>query len=808
METKHCYHCGDTNPAKPDVHDDKAFCCNGCVQVYRLLTDAGLEDVYQSEGYLPSANQSKADYSYLDLPDVQAKLIRYENEGLKVVSFELPTIHCASCLYILEAMPSWQPGVKRLDVQFSSKRAIIYFDPESIELSSIAQRLHSIGYPLNINLDASESKADGAKHYIAPLAVAGFCFGNIMLFSLPEYLGLDNDLYSEFGHLFRYLSMILALPVMLYSANVWHKSAYQAIRRRIVTIDLPIVAGIWVLFLRSIYEVMVLNQPGFFDSLAGLIFFLLIGKWYQQKTFDRLSFDRNFTAFLPLVVQAENAKGERFQKSASNIEVGDVLFVRHGEIIPVDARLLSDHARINYSFITGEAEPETVTKDTQLFAGGSVQGKAIRVEVLKPLEESYLHALWDSRRKGLKSRFQNITDSVSANFSIAILLTALVGALVWLPFDASKAAMVFTAVLIVACPCALALAAPFSMGSGIRTLARRGIYIKNPDAMERLGTVSTLVFDKTGTLSYNEREKIDYVGTPLSSEERMMMASAVQQSAHPVSTSLSTYLNSNVASEPDHFEELEGRGIEAHINGRIIRIGSAAFAGASEQEGARVYVSIDGEPRGHFSWKSHYRDGIDDMLNSLSAHYPIALLSGDGDAERAALTSLFSRWGDMRFRQKPDEKMNYIDGLQENDARVLMAGDGLNDTAALKTAWFGMAVSENTQSFGPSSDGIIESSKISMLPDVLRYAKQLQALTKESLRLSLVYNIVGLSFALAGVLTPIYCAILMPLSSVTVVGYVVLREQGVRRQVFGNQSRTTSFISKRYRSPLSGQTAS
>lgn len=808
MANDKCFHCGDTNPAKPDVYDGKYFCCNGCIQVYRLLSDAGLEDVYQNEGYLPSANQSKTDYSYLDLPEIQAKLIRYEADGLKVVSFELPTIHCASCLYVLEAMPSWQTGIQRLDVQFSSKRTIIYYDPDAIALSSIAERLHSIGYPLTINLDTNDVRSDGAKHFIAPMAVAGFCFGNIMMFSLPEYLGLDNDLYREFGHLFRYLSMFLALPVMLYSAHVWHKSAYQALKRRMVTIDVPIVAGIWVLFLRSIYEVVALHQPGFFDSLAGLVFFLLIGKWYQQKTFDRLSFDRNFTAFLPLVVYTENEHGERNQKSASDIKVGDILFIRHGEIIPVDARLLSPTASINYSFITGEAEPELIKKDAQLFAGGSVKGKAIRIEVLRAIEESYLHALWDTRRKGLKSRFKNITDSVSANFSIAILATALVGALVWLPFSASTAAMVFTAVLIVACPCALALAAPFSMGSGIRTLAKHGVYIKNPDAMERLGTVSQLVFDKTGTLSHNEREKIEYLGETLSSEDRVLIASTVQQSAHPVSTALSSFFNSSEVSEPEAFEEIEGQGIEARIDGHTIRIGSAAFTGSKDTENARVYVSINNTPQGAFLWNSHYRNGIGSMLKTLGNNYPITLLSGDADAEKTALKTLYPNWKQLLFRQKPEEKMDVIEGIQSKNQRVLMAGDGLNDTAALKTAWFGLAVSENTQSFGPSSDGIIESDKLTILPNVMDYAKRLQRVTRESLRLSLVYNVLGLSFALAGVLTPIYCAILMPLSSITVVGYVVLRERRVRLQVFGNQIRTTSPISKRYRSSLSGQVAS
>ncbi|MCC5917934.1 MAG: heavy metal translocating P-type ATPase metal-binding domain-containing protein, partial [Cryomorphaceae bacterium] len=473
MKGEQCFHCGEPLPTKPNLFDNKSFCCNGCVQVYKLLSESGLDGVYENEGFLPTANQKLEDYSYLDQAEIQKALIRYEKEGVKVVSFELPNIHCASCLFVLEAMPSWQDGIKRVDVQFSSRRAIIYFDPNSLKLSEVASRLHQIGYPIHLNLDNTEKAPDGSRRYIAPMAVAGFCFGNIMMFSLPEYLGLDNLDHGEYGHLFRYLSMLLTFPVMFYAANVWHKSAFEALKRKAITIDLPIVAGIWVLFLRSIYEVVALHQPGFFDSLAGLVFFLLIGKWYQQKTFDRLSFDKSFTAFLPLAVKVFDKDENIVSKSAAGIEKGDELFIRHGEIIPVDGELISETADINYSFITGESLPEQIKSGDQIFAGGSVHGKAIRVKALRKVEESYLHALWDSQKSGVKSTFQNMTDSISANFSAAILIIAAVGALIWLPFDASKSAMVFTAVLIVACPCALALAAPFSMGSGIRSLAKR-----------------------------------------------------------------------------------------------------------------------------------------------------------------------------------------------------------------------------------------------------------------------------------------------------------------------------------------------
>ncbi len=782
MSEKNCFHCGEPNPSKPIVHQEKEFCCNGCVQVYRLLSDAGLDGIYEQEGYLPTANRPKEDYSYLDQPDILQALVRYANDEVTVVSFELPDIHCAACLYVLEAMPGWKKGIKRLDVQFSSRRAIIYFDPKEIKLSELASALHDIGYPLRLNLDDKEEATSSGKRYIAPLAVAGFCFGNIMMFSLPEYLGLDNTYYRNFGDLFRYLSMFLALPVMLFSANTWHRSAWGALKNAKMTIDVPIVVGIWVLFIRSVYEVVALAQPGFFDSLAGLVFFLLIGKWYQQKTFDRLAFDRNFTAFLPLAIRYIDAEGKIAVKSAANIEVDDVLYLRHGEILPVDGELVSDKGEINYSFITGESEPEKVEQSDQIFAGGSIVGKALKIKALKKVEESYLHALWNSQKSGVKSSFQNITDSISSNFSTGILVVALVGFLAWLPFNASTAAMVFTAVLIVACPCALALAAPFSMGSGIRTLAKQGFYVKNPDSMERLGTVNQIVFDKTGTLSLHDREKITWTGENMSVETKVFVASTALQSTHPASLAIAQYFNFDTVEEPDAYEEHQGKGIQDTFGDQVIRIGSAEFTGAEKHEEGRVYLAINGELLGYFSWKNHYRQGLPEMLKRLGKNFQLSLVSGDTDGEKTTLQEIFSGWLDMLFKQKPDEKQTYIAEHQEKGSRVLMAGDGLNDAAALSEAWFGLAVSEHTQAFGPSSDGIMVADRLSELPKVLDYAQSLQKITRESLRLSLIYNIVGLSFALAGVLTPIYCAILMPLSSVTVVGYVVLREQQMRRK--------------------------
>ncbi|MCC5917073.1 MAG: cation-translocating P-type ATPase, partial [Cryomorphaceae bacterium] len=323
---------------------------------------------------------------------------------------------------------------------------------------------------------------------------------------------------------------------------------------------------------------------------------------------------------------------------------------------------------------------------------------------------------------------------------------------------------------------------------GIRSLAKRGVFIKNPDAMERMGTIDTLIFDKTGTLSFHDREKIQWLGDVLSGEEKTLIASTAHQSGHPSSHAIAHYLNANLL-DPDDFEETTGKGVTARFGQQQIQLGSADFVGAESREKARVFVAIDGEVRGFFSWKSQYRSGIDEMLHKLSKSYPIALLSGDTDTERPALLKLFEGWKDLWFKQKPDEKMNIVENWQLEGKRVLMAGDGLNDSAALQTAWFGLAVSENTQAFGPSSDGIIQADALPHLPEILQYAKKLQQVTRESLRISLIYNVLGLSFALAGVLTPIYCAILMPLSSVSVVAYVVLRERAVHAVIMGQRKK-------------------
>src|SRR5690606_7561772 len=322
---------------------------------------------------------------------------------------------------------------------------------------------------------------------IYKLGVAGFAFGNIMLLSFPEYFEVDEFWLNQYKPFFRYIMLGMSLPVLFYAASGYFISAYKGLKAHVLNMDVPLALGIFVLFARSGFEVIMDTGQGFFDSLSGLVFFLLLGKFFQQKTYNFLSFERDYKSYFPIgITRILNGKEESIQ--VYDIEQGNRLLIRNEELIPVDGILINGHARIDYSFVTGESEAVRKQSGDKLFAGGKQMGGAIEMEALKSVSQSYLTQLWSNdvfstdKNKG----FKNITDSISKYFTIVILLIAFGAGGFWLWYDPSKAMNVFTAILIIACPCALAMSAPFTLGNLLRIFGKKKFYLKNASVIEQL----------------------------------------------------------------------------------------------------------------------------------------------------------------------------------------------------------------------------------------------------------------------------------------------------------------------------------
>lgn len=780
-----CFHCGDACEAGVIQQDERDFCCEGCRTVYTLLRDNGLDGYYRIN---PAAgvsrkNQSAERYAWLDDPDVEQRLLEFSEGRHGRIRLHLPQIHCASCIWLLENLPKLHPGFLNSHVNFPKREASIVYDRDAISLRQAVETLAAIGYPPDIKLDRiaeRKTRTPETKLYLQ-LGIAGFSFGNIMLLSFPEYLGMEA---WDGGHLPFYINLfniLLATPVLFYSSQDYFKSAWAGIKYRDWNIDIPIALGMVTLYVRSLYEIATDLGPGYLDSLAGLAFFLLTGKWFQRRTYQQLSFDRDYKSYFPVAAQRLDAKGEEQSVTLDKLAPGDEVIIRHSELIPADARLVSGRANIDYSFVTGEAEPVAKQPGERLFAGGRQEGEAIRVLLERRVDQSYLTRLWEESdlRGEADSSASGIAKRVGRYFTGSILTVGVVSLAYWWPQDPTLAINAFTAVLIIACPCALALAVPFTLGNAMRLLGRVGAYLKNTEAIERMASVDAIVFDKTGTLTAHREPQVAPLGQTPDSPTRAALLALARQSAHPMSQAIAQWLRrqgADGAAVIEGFEEQTGKGIAAVVDGRPLHIGSRSWARVTEAElagEAEVFWRWGNGQYGGFAVRQAYREGLDAVLSQLAEVGELHLLSGDNEREARHLQPLFPAGAQLRFRQSPHDKLAFIRQLSENGKKVLMIGDGLNDAGALRRADVGLVITETANNFTPASDAIFEGARFNRLPDLLRFARGSVRLVYFAFFLALLYNVVGLSFAVRGALSPVVAAILMPLSSITIVAFGV-----------------------------------
>jgi Cu+-exporting ATPase len=533
------------------------------------------------------------------------------------------------------------------------------------------------------------------------------------------------------------------------------------------------------MFVRSTIDITFGYGSGFFDSLTGLIFFMLLGKMFQIKSYSFLSFERDFKSYFPIAITRINSDTSEESVPVYDIEKGNRLLIRNQELIPVDGILISEKAAIDYSFVTGEAIPMTKKSGDKIFAGGKQIGKVIEMEVLYAVSQSYLTQLWsnDVFQKRVEQRHKSITDTISRYFTPVLLLIAFTAFGYWIFMDANTAFNVFTAILIVACPCALALTAPFTMGNVLRILGKQKFYLKNALVIEQLAKVDTIVFDKTGTITTTKTAKIAYQGKSLSTDNLLNIKTVLRASNHPLSRMLYDFLPEMKSVVVTEFEEITGKGIRAKVGGMEVVIGSAVFAGSLEKYAAlqtAVHISINSVYYGKYVFNNQYREGLENLFKSLKKEYQIKVLSGDNQGEKSALEQLLPAGTELIFNQKPEQKLAFIKQLQEQGRNVMMVGDGLNDAGALAQSNIGISISENVNVFSPACDGILEANEFQKLDYFMRLSKKAMTTIRMSFGLSLLYNIIGLSFAITGHLEPLVAAIIMPLSTITIVSFVTI----------------------------------
>ena len=772
-----CYHCGDACKTNEYTAGDKHFCCIGCKTVYGILAKNNLctyYDLNQQPGSTQN-NQTRANkFEYLDDLAIQQKLLQFTDGKTSHANFYLPQIHCSSCLWLLENLNSLHNGIVSARVNYTKKELWVVFANQSTSLRKVVEALSSIGYEPHISLqngvDSAIKKTDRSRWY--KIGVAGFCFSNIMMLSLPEYFGGQGGVQNNIAILLRSLIVALSLPVFFYSAAEFFTAAWKGLRNGYLNIDAPVALALVITFLRSLYEIFSGTGVGYLDSMTGIVFFMLIGRWLQDKTQQSISFDRDYASFFPIAVNVVN-NGKVAPCAVEKIKEDDIIQVYHNEIIPVDAMLSKSKAQIDYSFVNGESLPVTVQPGEMIYAGGKQLGGMLELVVVKKVAQSYLTNLWNKHIPNSKeNNAPTLFDAIAKYFTYAVLAIGLIAAIYW--YKQTQTVLMWnaiTTVLIVACPCALLLSANYTNGNIMRILGLNKFYLKNPAVIDRMAELDYIVFDKTGTLTKSREAKIIYTGSLLTAEQKNGLAQLLKQSSHPVAKTVYDFLNITVENILTNFKETAGAGIEGWVNESHIKAGSAAFMQTNATEkGTALYVSIDGQLMGVFKIVNQYRWGIFDLIKQLKNKFSVAILSGDNDAELPVLRNEIGANNIFLFNQQPQEKAAFIKALQTNNAaKIMMVGDGLNDAIALQQSNVGIAVTDSSNSFTPASDGIIDAGVITKLHQFIAFAKTGRSIIIGCFIISAVYNVIGLWFAVKGTLSPVIAAILMPISSVTII---------------------------------------
>jgi len=826
----YCTHCGQDCRTTPADTDGAVFCCDGCRQVYHLIRQHDLGEYYRLKGGASQQGKgdSGSDYAYLNDPEIRQRFIDFEDNRHYRVSLHVPDIHCTACVYLLERLHRFIPGISESRVDYLRKELQLKVAKPGPDLPEIARLLHRLGYPPEWQSTTSDSRHNRKQRnqLIRKMAVAGFAFGNIMLLSLSDYLsthGIEEPLVKSAT---RMLSLLLSLPVVAYSASDYFTTAWEALKKKIIKLDIPIAIGVAVLFLRSTYEIASGAGTGYLDSLSALVFFLLLGRLFQEKTFHHIQFDRGHASFFPLAVlrrqppawgqelgvvnpnrsdsalnprPAESPAGPAAPGDADEQEVGihhlvagDRIRVRHQEVVPADSLLVDSSGLIDYSFVTGESEPVACYKGDVIYAGGRVAGTSLVLEVMKPAAEAYLMRLWNQNSTDPSPRqsaaYQGTADRIARFFTPAVILIALAGFGAWWPYSPSTAFQVLSAVLIIACPCALALSAPLSLGNGLRLLSRAEFFARNTSTLDRLARIRCLVFDKTGTLSHQELGPMNEDRVEWDQQQRSLVQAVCRNSTHPLSKMIARSLPYNPKHNVQLYDELEGKGINALVDGHNVQIGQPfgeahnnsvdsrphAITGQAGT-GNQVHIRIDGRYLGYVHFAPIWRQGIGNTLHELGRDYEMHLLSGDGPRDGQQIARWFPPGSTVRFRQSPHDKKQYVEEMSgHRSGGVAMFGDGLNDAGALQSADIGIAVSENSGQFTPACDAILAGQSLHKLPQILKFVRSLPRVLYINLLFSVAYNLVGLSFALSGTLTPLLSAIFMPISSLTVLMSSVL----------------------------------
>ncbi len=802
-----CAHCGLAVPEgmlRPG--EEKQFCCNGCRQVHDLIRDWGYEKFYglveQQGGALEPARPTGRMFEDLDDPRALEGANEEEPGGRCRTRLYLEGVHCAACVWLVEKLPEALDGVDSVRLNLASAVAEVTWRPGTVKLSAIARALDRLGYSPHVHRAGRARDARRAEDRAAlvKLGVAAAGAMNLMFLHGALYAGEASGMASPYETFFRWVSLGIALPVLAFSARPFFQTAYAGLKSRFVHIDLPVAIGIAVTFAASAANVIRGSGPVYFDSLAMLVAALL-GARQAQRAAQRAALERadslRGVAFLEFArrLEGDGPLAPAVEVPVAALEPGDRVEVRSGELVPADGVVLFGRSTLDASVLTGESAPVPVAEGGGVWAGVTNLGARLVVRVEAAGEKTRVGALLAVVEDALARRpaVLRLSDLLARRFVQALLLLAAAALLLALPLGTEAAVERVVALLVVACPCALGLSVPLAVSVGLMRAARGGIFVKDPDALDRLRRVGTVLLDKTGTLTEGKATFARYEGD----DAALDLAAALEaESSHAVAHALRAVhaRRVNVVREVAEVREVAGRGISGLVDGRRVAVGNrahvAAFALAVPEElGAHaealvadgfspLFFAVDGRVAGVGGIGDALRADARATVDALRARgVRVRILSGD---DPRVVASVAARLGiapeDALGGRTPEEKRDLVASLvagRAADGRgasaVVMVGDGVNDAAALALADVGVAVLGGKGASLVAADVVLTREGVAPLLDLLRGSRRVFGVIRRNLAFSLVYNVAGAALALLGLVGPLLAAVLMPVSSLTVV---------------------------------------
>lgn len=786
-EQLQCAHCGlEASGGDARTQAGVTYCCVGCETAASIIRQSGLGGFYAlPERRATRVRASGRSYAEFDHAAFVAAHVRQATDQLSEVTFYLEGVHCASCVWLVERVPMIVPGTVRAELDVTRGVARLAWDPSQVALSAVAQALDQLGYPPHPfrGLRADEVRKAEERRMLTRIGVAAAIAGNVMTIALALYGGVFSGMEREFERYFRWLSFVLVTPAILWPGRVFFTSAWQSLKNKRLHMDVPIALALAVGYVQGAVNTLRDGGPIYFDAVGTLIFLLLVGRYLQHRA-QRGAADSAALLGAMAPVTARLVDGETVKEVPTEaILPGMLLEVRPGDTLAADGVVERGGSALDLALLTGESRPVSIHEGEKVFAGTVNLSAPLRVRVEEAGITSRLGRLLRDVEDGARERppVVLLADRIAGHFIAVILVLALVTAGLWWTTDAYFAIDSAIALLVVTCPCALAIATPLAFTVAVGRAATRGILIKGAHSLETLTGRGTIFVDKTGTLTEGRMSLETYDGP---GDLRAAVLALEKTSRHPVASAFAAAWCDLPALEPDGVEETLGAGLEGVVAGQRLVIGrpewvlsratvvSEAIRSLPPLEArlSPVLIALDGIVVARAGFGDPLRPGAERLIGELAAAgWEVRLLSGDAPSVVLAVAqTLGIPAAHAEGGASPERKRAAVAGARERGA-VIMVGDGVNDAAAIAAATVGIAVRGGAEASMAAADVYLARGGVEALPELMAGARRTSNVIHRNMLVALGYNAIGVTMAMMGIIDPLFAAVLMPLGSVTVI---------------------------------------